>query len=88
VIPAWLPLFALLGAILGVGYFTAVRTSSAAVASGRFRTFIAFWIGRTIVLVAALVAVVHAGPLPLLATFGGILVARQIVVRRVAKDTR
>ena len=84
--PMLLPFFFLLGLLLGLLYFMALRLSVARMLEGGLAAFAALWLARAAVAVAALVAVAHAGAPPLLVTLGGILVARPICLRRALRS--
>jgi F1F0 ATPase subunit 2 len=71
------------GIAVGALYFTSLWWNAAQFGgAGRVRTLIASIAARFVLLGTVLTAVSFEGALPLLATAGGILIARAIVLRR------
>lgn len=75
-------LFALVGVVLGIAHFAALRWSVAAFLRGR-RGIIAWYVARLVGVALILFALVRIGGPLVLATLAGFLVARTVFVRRV-----
>jgi hypothetical protein len=77
-----------LGILLGLAYFRAVRLSAELFARGRrVALAITLTLGRLLLLGGLLVLIVRQGALPLLAFALGFLVARALAMRRVRAIT-
>lgn len=78
-----LPVFLLVGLVLGCAYFRAVRaTADLVVSQGNPLRAVALTLGRLTLLCTGFYLAVQAGGLPLLAALAGVLGARALLLRR------
>ncbi|PTW61084.1 F1-F0 ATPase (N-ATPase) AtpR subunit [Breoghania corrubedonensis] len=84
---AALAAFFIFGMALGAGYFFVLKTSATLFAHKAILAAAALTVVRMAVLAACLYFVSRAGALPLLIAALGLLVARQLVMRRFSRST-
>jgi F1F0 ATPase subunit 2 len=80
-----LMLFAAIGLVLGIVHFAALRWTIAAYLRGR-RSALAWYVARLIGMALILFVVTRTGGRLALATLGGFMVARTVIVRRTSEQ--
>jgi hypothetical protein len=78
--------FAAAGLLVGCGYFAALRRSAQAIVAGALTAPLALAALRIAAVLLLLGAAVRFGALPLLAAFGGLMLARGLLMRRVRES--